>query len=240
LIFNLPLTLISLSPQMQSLEEQKPSLTAWFWILLLIGISSWGQVALLLGAQKAVGGQHYTIGQSINRAQRFLIKYLTLLASVTLFIFGLIIAAGISMALVLVFLPQVNKILAVLVCCLIIVALITALVFFLLRWSLASAVCVFENTWPKAALRGSFALVKDQINPLTGVYGLMILVYAAGLAPMILTQVLTGVSQDPGSAQTGMTSYMFMINLVLAPLWNTLTVVLYNKLKEVLETHVHA
>lgn len=240
LIFNLPITLISLSAQFKSLMDQKPGLTVWLWFLLIMVISSWGHIALLLGAQKAVGAQNYTIGQSINRAQIFLVKYLALLVSLTLFFLGLLIAIGISVALALAFLSQINKILAALACLILIIVLISFLVFFLLRWSLASLACVFENAWPMPALKSSFSLVKDQINPLTGLYGLMILVYIAGLAPMLIAQAFSGVSQETSPAQTSMIIYIFLINIVLVPLWTMITVVLYNKLKEVFGDYVHA
>lgn len=240
LVFNLPITIFSLSPQFKSLSTQKPTLTVWLWFLLIIGVSSWGHIALLLGAQKALGGQQYTVGQSISRAQLFLVKYYLLLASLTLFIFGLVIVTGVSVALVLVFLSQVNNILAALVSVFLVIALISALVFFLLRWSLASVTCVFENSWPKTALKSSFALVKDQINPLTGIYGLMMLVYLAGIIPILLAQTLSGASQESSPVQTSMTIYLFLINVVLVPFWAMITVVLYNKLKEATEANVHA
>jgi len=240
LIFNLPLTLISLSPKIQSLESQKPGPTMWLWLLLLIVISSWGHIALLLAIRQAASAQTYTVGASINQAQGYLVKYLALMASIILFMSGLVITAGVVLALVLALLPQVNMILALLVFLVVVTALICMLVFYVLRWSLASVVCVFENIWAMPALRGSLSLVKNYVDPVAGLYGLTILVYGAGLAPMFLAQMLLKLGRQAGPAQIGMAIYMFLINIILVPLWTTITVVLYNKLKEVLKSHVHA
>ncbi len=238
-IFNLPLTLLSLTPQIKAVQNQKPTLATWVWFLLLILCSSWGHIALLLGAQKPVTGQTCTAWQSISQGQRMLVKYLALITGIFLFIVGLLVT-GMVLGLLVTLLSKVSMILVILLYVLLLVAVICLLVYFLLRWSLASAVCVFEQTWPVPALNQSLVLLKNYIDPLTGLYGLMLLAYGIGLLPVILVQVMAGANAENPAVQTGITLYLFLVNTVLATLWATVTVGLYKKLKEIAGTHVHA
>ena len=241
LIFNLPIAVISLSPMVRSLPHQKPSLALVLWSLLTMVIGSWGHIALLLGANQAVGAQDYTIGQSIRQAKVFLVKYLALILSITLFIMGNIIVGGISAGVIFALLLRVNTILAVLICLVVIIAVIVSLVYFVLRWSLAGLACVFENTWPIPALKDSFALVKKHINPVVGIFGLMLAMYVACFVPMTSAMVLLGVGRNVGQPnQVGTTIYTILINIVLVPFYTMITVVLYKKLKEVVGAHVYA
>ena len=241
LIFSLPVTVISLSPIIRFLPDQKLSLTAVLWFLFLIIISSWRHIALLLGANQAVSAQDYSVGQSINQAQAFLIKYLALMLSIILFILGVIIVAGVSAAVVGAFLAQVNKMSAVLIGFILIIAVIASLVFFLLRWSLAALVCVFENARPRVALNGSFSLVKEHINPVVGTYGLMGLICIACMTPVVLVGTLSGTGPNVNApTQVGTTIYITLISIVLEPFWTIITVILYKKLKEVSGAHVYA
>lgn len=241
LIFNLPITVISLFPAVRPLQNQKPSLTTVIWFLFLIAISSWGHIALLLGTNKAVGGQDYTIGQSIGQAKAFLVKYLALILSVTLLVLGILIVAGVSAVVVLAFLARARKMLAALICFVVLIVVIVSLVFFLLRWSLAALVCVFENAGPIAALKRSFTLVQEHVNPVVGIYGLMALAYIVCLLPVMITAALSATTwQVNQSAQLGTTIYAVLLNIILVPFWTTITVVLYRKLQEALEAHVYA
>jgi hypothetical protein len=237
LIFNLPIVIISLSPMISSLSDQKLSLAGVVWFLFLIVTSSWGQVALFLGAHKAVGSEDYTVSQTISQAKLSLIKYLALL----LVIAGIVTVAAIFIGVIGVLLPLVNKILAGLILIVLIIAAIAAIVFFSLRWSLAALVCVLESTRPITALKRSFSLVREHINPVVGIYGLLMLINCVCWVPMFITGVLSGAGQsvDP-FIQMGMTVYMLFINIVLVPFCVVTTVVLYKNLKEALEANVYA
>jgi len=240
-IFNLPITIISLAPAIRPLPDQKFSPLAALWFIFVSIIGGWGHVALLLGAQKATDAQDYSIGQSIGQSKALLVKYLTLLLSITLFILGIIMAGVLSAAVAWAFLSQVNKMLAVLICIILIILVIAAIVFFSLRWSLAALVCVFENVWPVSAVKGSFSLVKAHINPLVGIYGLMGLTYMAFMIPMIISGAILGAGQNTNSlVSIGTTIYAMVINVLLVPFWTMITVALYKKLKEVFGAHVYA
>lgn len=241
LIFNLPGIITSLYPMLKPPPNQKPGLVTVLWFLFLIIINSWGYIALLLAAKQAVNAQDYTISQSINRAKAFLVKYLALILSLGLFFMGIIVVAGVSAVVVWALFSKANIMLATLICFVLIVATIVSVVFFSLRWALATLVCVFEKTGPISALKGSFALVKEHINPLVGTYGLITSAYIICVVPVFIAVALVVRGSNlERPAQIGTAISTILINIVLVPFFTTLTVVLYKKLKEVSEAHVHA
>jgi hypothetical protein len=233
-IFSVPLTGLSMLPQFQPpLAEKYPGLMLIFYVVIMI-FSGWAQVALLLGAKQAASAQEYTIGQSINQGKLYLIKYLSVIISIFAFIAGICISAA-ALGFLAALLSPLSKVLTLLLWMVVVVALISAFVFFLLRWSLATVVCVFENLSFAAALRTSFKLVKNHINPLVGIYCLTGLTYALCLIPMIIAQSLSGrpIATAGHNPPLGMTLYLVLLNMALVPFWTTITVMLYKKLKEV-------
>lgn len=141
---------------------------------------------------------------------------------------------------ILALLLKVNKILALLICLVLAVAVFAPLIYFMLRWSLAATVCVLENVRPIAALKRSFSLVTDYVHPVVGSYCLIILAYIACLLPIIIAGAFLGIGNDADQANQVGIVYSIFINIVLVPFWATITVVLYKKLKEALETRVYA
>jgi hypothetical protein len=241
LIFNLPIAVIYLTPMASKLQDQKPSLSTllWFFLPVLI-LSIWGHIALLLGARKAVDLEDYKIGQNINQTSPFFLKYLGTVLLAALSLMGITMLGGLSVAMILAMLSKVNKILAASICLVIVILTVMSLIYFMLRWSLATTVCVLENTRPVAALRRSLSLVTEYVHPVVGTYCLILLIYIACLLPFIVIATLCGIGGDTDQANRVGTIYSIFINIVLVPFWSTVTVVLYKKLKEALENHVHA
>lgn len=241
LIFNLPIAVIYLTPMASKLQDQKPSLPVFlgFFIPVLI-ISIWGHIALLLGVKKAVELEDYKIGQSISQAISFFLKYLGTVLLAALFFMGITMLGGTSAAIILGILSKVNKILAVSICLLIAIAVFMFLIYFMLRWSLATTVCVLENARPAAALKRSLSLVTKYIHPVVGTYCLILLIYILCLLPFIIVGTLFGIGNDTDQANRVGTIYSVLINIVLVPFWSTIAVVLYKKLKEVLDINVYA
>jgi hypothetical protein len=245
LVINLPLALLSLSPMVKSCLDQKLIIPTALWFVLVFVASSWAQIALFLGANKAVDTQDYTVGQSINKAPGVLLKYIgTVLIPGILFL-SIVVLSGIMIAIIVGALSQVHKILTVLICCVVVILVLVIVVYFSLRWSLAIAVCVLENVGPIVALKRSFSLTTEYMNPVTGTYGLTALVFIVGLILMIVPSGLL-VGKDANlanhltTAQVFVTIYMLIINIIMIPFVTTVTVVLYKKLKEALDTHVRA
>lgn len=241
LIFNLPITLVYLTPMVSKLQNQKPTLSIFFLFFLpVLLVSICGHIALLLGIKKAVDSEDYTIGQSISQVKLFFLKYLGVILIITLFVMGIMILGGMSIAMILAVLLKVNKILALMICLALAITALAFLVFFSLRWSLAATVCVLENISPIAALKRSLSLVTDYVHPVVGTYCLTMLMYIACLVPIIIVGTFLGIGNDANQSNRVGIIYSMLINIALVPFWGTSTVILYKKLKEALETHVCA
>jgi hypothetical protein len=241
LIFNLPIVVVYLTPMASKLQNQKPSLSTFLLFFLpAFLVSIWGHIALLLGAKKAVDLEDYTIGKSISQAKVFFLKYLGVILVITLFIMGIMILGGISVAMILAILSKVNKILAVLISLALVIAILMSLVYFILRWSLATVVCVLENDRPIVALKRSLSLVTDYVHPVVGSYCLIILIYIVCLLPIIIVGAFLGIGNDTAQANRVGIMYSIFINTALVPFSTMIIVVLYKKLKEALEANVYA
>jgi len=240
-IFNLPIIIFYLTPVASKLQDQKPNLQVFlgFFIPALI-IGVWCHISLLLGVKKAVDLEVYTIGQSIKQTKTFFLKYLGTVLVVSLFLMGMIILGGLSTAIILPLLLKVNKILATLVCLILVIALIVFLAYLMILWSLATTACVLENLRPITALKKSSSLIKGYVPASAGTYCLIILVYIACLLPFIIIGTFLGLGNYPDLANRVGTIYSMLINVVLVPFWSAVAVILYKKLKEVLESHVCA
>jgi len=241
LIFNLPITVMYFTPMTSELQHPKPRLPMLFLFFLpVLVISIWGHIALLLGTKKAVDLEDYTIGQSMSQAKAFFFKYLGTLLIIILFFMGVMMLGVVSFAMILGLLSNTNKILALLLCLLLAITVIASLIYFMLRWSFAATACVLENANPIVALKRSLSLVTDYVHPLVGSYCLIILAYIVCILPFIIVGAFLGVGNDANQANRVGAIYSIMINIVLVPFWTTISVVLYKKLKEALETHVCA
>lgn len=241
LIFNLPIMVVYLTPMASKLQKEKVNLATFlcFFLPILI-VSIWGHIALLLGAKKAADLEDYTIGQSISQTKVFFLKYLGTVLLATLFFMGVMMLGGLSAVIILALLIKVNKILALLICIALATAALAYFIYFMLRWSLATTVCVLENIRPITALRRSLSLVTDHVHPVVGTYLLIILTYVVCLLPFIIIGSFLGIGNDNIQANRAGTIYSIFINILLVPLWASVTVVLYKKLKEALGDHVHA
>jgi hypothetical protein len=241
LIFNLPVLVIYLTPLGDKLQHQKLSFSTFIFIVLpVLVLSVWGNIALLIGAKKAVGLEEYTVSESIKQARPLFFKYLGTGLSATLFLACLIISGFIFVAVAFPLLLKINKILAISICLAAAIAVIGVFIYFMLRWSLATAVCVFENSRPFAALKRSFSLVTEYVHPVVGTYCLFTLMYIACMFVFVIIGALLGLNNNQNQSNWAGMIFSMLINIVLVPFWTTATVILYKNLKEALETHVYA
>lgn len=233
LIFYLPVAALYLTPMAKKLQNQNLSLSAFLYIVLPVMIlSAWGHISLLLGAQKAVDQQGYTIGQSIIRARVFFLKYLGIALITTLFSMSLMLLGLMSVTGVFSLLLKVNKILSISIALVVAIAFIGTIVYFILRWSLAAVACVLENMQPIAALKSSFSLVEGYLYPVAMVYCLFATIYTICLLFFMAAGAF--VSADTYARNSNLAGIIFniFISSILAPLWAIITVMLYKKLKE--------
>ncbi|MFA5092402.1 MAG: hypothetical protein WC543_00420 [Candidatus Omnitrophota bacterium] len=235
LIFNLPVTLMSFLPFMNTAAGQPTTLAQTAAFMLILVISSWGYISLLLSANKIVSAQTYTIKQSIQEVKNYFLKYLVLIICIVIFAAGFAIIVGILGTVVLPMLLKLNQTIGLIFGVILLVAALLLVLAVALRWSLSALVCVYETLGPLAALKQSCALIKKHINPVVGTYGLIILVYLVGLLPVFILGIFTDAGPDLMSPVNIVTTlYIFLMNIILVPFWTMSNVVLYKKLKEIL------
>ncbi|MCK9430502.1 MAG: hypothetical protein M0R17_10920 [Candidatus Omnitrophica bacterium] len=240
LIFNVPISIAFLMPMAGNLQGQSNSPGLLLFYILILIASIWSHIALLLAVKKAVNLEDYSVSQSINQVRVFFLKYLgTVLLSILIFL-GIVISGGIIVTIILGVLSKVNKMLAVSIGLTITIAVCVSLIYFMLRWSLATAVCVLENVRPVAALKRSFSLITEYIHPVAGTYCLIMLIYIVCLLLFIVAGAFLNIGSDTEQANRISTIFSLLINIVLVPFWSAITVVLYKKLKEATEDYVHA
>jgi len=110
-----------------------------------------------------------------------------------------------------------------------IIPAVCVLVYFGIRWSLFGIVCVLENLSPVASLKRSYALVKNYVTPLVGVYFLFGLISVLAVLPMFLIGSLFKTQQ---AAYMFGTANHFLMSLFLLPLWFAIDISFYSKIKE--------
>jgi len=241
LIFNLPVLAIYLTPLGDKLQHQKLNFSIFIFVVIsILAFSIWNHIALLLGAKKAVDFEEYTVGQSVKQAGPLFFKYLGTGLAATSFLSCLIMFGLIFVAVAFPLLLKINKILAISICLAAAITVIWTFVYFMLRWSLATAVCVLENSRPLAALKRSHFLVTEYVHPVVGTYCLFTLMYIACMLVFVIIGAFLGLSNDENQSNCVGMIFSMLINTVLVPFWTIATVILYKELKEALETHVYA
>jgi hypothetical protein len=189
-------------------------------------LSVWGNISLLFGASKAVSSQDCPVGQVINEAKACFLNFLGTGLTIAAFLTGVallgVFLVGVSFPLLI----KINKILAISFCLIIAIVAIWFFVYFMIRWSLGTVVCVLENVRPFVALKRSRVLIAEYVNPVVGTYFLFMLIYIACLVFFAVVGMFFGAggySEKPGWISA---VFSLLLNVVLVPFWATVTVVL--------------
>ncbi len=241
LIFNLPFVVFYLTPLGDKFQKQE--LNPWSTLLiffLFFIISFWGYIALLLGAKQVVESNVCMVEQNIARVKTYFFRYLGAVLASSLFLVCMAVLGGTLSFFVLKLLLNLNRAVAVFGCLLLAIITFAFLMYFMFRWSLAPISCILEGCRPIAALKRSLALVNDYVHPLAGTFCLAMLTYIVCITPLIIFGSVFELIKDPDQFNQIGTIYSIFINIILAPFWTTVTVLLYKKLKEALEANVYA
>jgi len=239
-VIYLPVLVISVQMQMQILLKMaKPNLVFLLLGLMATFISTWGHLALTLFVNRAAG-EGWSAGQSLSGAGKYFWPYIGATILTFLFMAGFWITGGVLAVSAASLLWKINKIIAILLTAAVAIACVSCTVYFMIRWLLYGVLCVTESAGPITALKRSHKLVKGYVNPVIGAYCLLILVYIAGSIPLsVLGATLRVLGAIGGKGNPIMSLirviYNTALNIVLIPLWASVSVVLYRKLKEAVE-----
>ncbi len=225
----LPLTVLSLA-QMLFTQSAKPSAIGVMAGIISMVVGGWAYMVFINMANRALKGESLRMGESVKGTGRYLLYYLC--ASIISFVLIALlwVVAGILMAAGAGLLWKINKVAAGIILAAVVIAGVAVSVYFSIRWSLFGILCVTEETGPVAALKRSYALVKDYVTPVVGEYFLIMAISIFSIVPFAV--VLNTTIKSKMVISVIYIIYSSIINMVLLPFWNTVLVVLYRKLKE--------
>lgn len=219
--------------------------------MLFLGwfFSAWGVVAVTMAVDKQGGADKGNkIWENIIGARKRFLPYLGTTILCDLLLLLITIIALISFIVISVFGNAYNsvtknfpyEIITNVLLCFLLPALVFVLLYFAIRLSLGGIISVVDDTaGPLTALRRSHALIKKYVTSVVGVYALLgvvsILFYLAVLALLSLAGI--EIKIQVGYKGAGFWG-IILINLffiILTPLWTSIKVELYKKLKEAVD-----
>ncbi|MDD3345952.1 MAG: hypothetical protein PHO34_05970 [Candidatus Omnitrophica bacterium] len=234
-IFNFPVCLAYFIP-INKLQNQNLWLLVFY--LFVSVISFWGNIALLLGVNACLEKENSSIKQIICQVRVFFFRYVATVLITFLTLVLIILLGIISVNIVLKIFIPVNMALTAVLYLVVLAACSFCFVYFAIRWSLGSMVCVLESMRPIEALRHSLELISDYATPVIGTYSLVFILSILSIFMVIGAGNLSGVGPEQVGWMDAVLS--FITNIVLAPLWTATAVILFKKLKEVSGNNVHA
>ena len=201
--------------------------------LLALPLSFWGFIALIFCANMILRGETQGVAFCLKQSLRHFFPYLGGSFIIGGFSF-LVFFVGIMLPIYVFYILRLgNPVLGLSIFGFFVLISVGLFVYFILRWSLYGIVCVTEDAGPVGALKRSFILARRYINPLIILYGLFFLLGIPKLIPVLV------LSQAQKSVVPSNVLWVFLISsgidLILAPLWACVAVVLYHKLKEAAE-----
>jgi hypothetical protein len=127
--------------------------------------------------------------------------------------------------------PQINLAI-ILAAALAIVACVFALVYCAIRFSLAGVISIMEKAGPVTSLKTSHSLIKKNISPVVGVFMFILLISALLFFPGLLLNLLIAPNTGVNGVSVLLIIYQVLVGAITVPIWASVMVVLYKKLKE--------
>ncbi len=228
LIFGLPVALLKLYSD--ALPKENILAVVAIFILGII-ISSWGSVANLISADKTTNNESWEIGKSILASRVYALKFIVLIVSFYALVLFLTFGCGIVFyaGWMGFFKGHSLGLAAIIVSTLVLVA---ALVYGAVRWSLSGVVCVLEQSWPLAALRGSNNLIKPHVSAMLKIYLLIIVTVIIYSLPVFIFKIIFNAQAQNATLFVRLANvYDILIQSVFIPFVTLAMVLLYKKLK---------
>jgi len=228
----LPLTLIDLFLVSRSgkLDLAQIANSLLHWILDALVMAS-----LILAVQEQLSSITNKALGTIRGALRHLWRYM-----LTALVYGVIVLSIIMLAVVIISFVfaaviQMSTInMAILVAAaLALIACVTGVVYCVIRFALAGVVCIIEEAWPLRALKTSRSLIKKHVTPVVGVFCFIFLISGLLFFPGFLINALF--ASQAGGNTLFLIFYQVVAGAVTVPIWVSVMVVLYKKLKEAVQ-----
>ena len=196
--------------------------------LVNIILSCWGAVVMINVAQKISSGKKCNFKESFTNSGKYLLCYLGA-AGLLVLTLTVIVACGVAIPMIAVrTLWHINRMLATLLISVSIVASVSGLVYFAIRWSLYGVICVLEDAGPVNALKRSLHLVKNYVNAFVAEVCLLIAVAVICAIPLIIARYFVN---DKFTFSFVAVFYNTFARLLVIPLWSIIFIGFYKKIK---------
>ncbi|MFH1198557.1 MAG: hypothetical protein V1650_00095 [Candidatus Omnitrophota bacterium] len=208
---------------------------------LLAGI--WSSAALILTVCKPRENKPGGVISNIKEALRFFLPYLGMSIISTAFILllvgvGIALLSGVTQLFSLLKTAQTVSAIILLILC---IPVFLFIVYWVIALSLGGVSCVAEQKGPVRSVLRSYALIKNYIIPVAGVFLLVVAIFAPAWAPIFLVDKLGQDFMKENSAVVIFAQvYQVVLNMLFNMFWVSVGVVLFNKLKEAVDSDVHA
>jgi len=228
LVIYIPIFLLALI-QMGTVRSNKPDFMQLLMGLANIILSGWGSVVIINIAKKISGGEICDFSASFKNSGKHLLSYLGASAIVLLVLSAIILCAvALSIFAGHIF-WKANMVLTFLLICVFVVAAVSGVVYFSVRWGLYGILCVTEEASPIKSLKRSFRLVQNFVTAFVGDVGLLILTAFVFLIPMV---IIAFVVNDKMVINFISLFYNMAVKLLLTPLWSLVFIGFYKKAGE--------
>jgi len=230
LLFYIPLTFMDLLWVSKNVKVD--------WIQITSGIIHWVcdavvMVSLIVAVQEQLNTIKHKVVETIKAAFKYLWRYMLTALLYGLMVLSIIILAAVIMSVLFAAFMKMAAInMAILTVAIIaLIACIVALVYCVIRFSLAGLISVMEESGPIKSLKASRGLVQKNITPVVGVFFCVFLISALLFLPVMIFNSLIGARE--GLATVVLVFYQVLIGTLTVPIWVSVAIVLYKKLKGV-------
>ncbi|MFA5286685.1 MAG: hypothetical protein WC394_00200 [Candidatus Omnitrophota bacterium] len=228
LLVYIPFTLIDLfwisKGAKLALVQLASSLVRW-------ALDAFVMASLILSVREQLNAIAHKAMDTMKTAIKYLWRYMLTVLLFSLITLGIILLAAIIMSFIsaaFVRMPSIN--LAVLLAgAIVIIACVGAAVYCAFRFSLAGIICIMEEAGPVRSLKISHDLVKKSISPVVGVFCFILLPFSLLFIPALLFNLVIGLQ---GAGEILLIIYQVLASAVAVPMWVSVMLVLYKKLKE--------
>ena len=228
LLIYIPLTLLDLlwvsKGDKSDLVQLASSLIHW-------ALDSFVMASLILSVQEQLNTIIRKATDTMKAAIKYLWRYM-----LTVLLYGIIVVGIIMLVVVImsfmfaafISMPSIN-IAILLVAVIAIIACVVAVVYCVIRFSLAGVICVMEEVGPIRSFKTSHSLIKKSIKPVVEVFLLILLTSALLFFPGFRFSLSAGSKTALGTIL--LVFYQVLVGAVTVPILASVTVVLYKKLK---------
>ena len=237
LVIGIPITLLSL-PLLRLPQTTSAFPMGLFLYIVIFILGAWCNIAFITAALQAANGDRVQVLQNLKRAWYYFLRYvgvvmltyLLFIAILLLMVLGIILL-GVTAAFLYAKLQGAALIISKMIGLSAIAALVVIgiyyLVYFSIRLSLDIYVCVLEDKGPVRSLKRSFFLVKNNVNPVIGVFFALFL----GLGILYLPSIpFYFAAKDSQQLNIVIAILQFAAGLIATPIYNTALVSLYQQL----------